>query len=255
MDLRPEGQPARRAVPAWIEEGWRGPRRHARRFQARRPSADQAQGDGSERRDFRVVRPRCGAVGELPRPRDHALLRSRLRWTQADGAGLFAPAHPQQLEADAGEHQGSLPRRPAAHLVRGVWSDPRRPEVPARDGCAWPPWRHGLDPRERRQGRCHQGATQLQGGHDAARRPDRRHQARALVERPDGGHADAVPKPDRPAAVEQHVHTADHAAWPGLFRFRLDPLRVRGGRPRYQVAPPAAGQHVRAGRLRVGRRR
>jgi salicylate 5-hydroxylase large subunit len=66
---------------------------------------------------------------------DHpGLLRPAVQRPKAQDPGLQPPAHPGQLEADAGEHQGPVPPGPAAHLVRHLRPLARRQQVAC---CAW----------------------------------------------------------------------------------------------------------------------
>ena len=187
----------------------------------------QAQGGGARRRRLRLVRPRRRAARGLPRPGGAALLRPPVRRPRAEDPRLQPAAHPGQLEADAGEHQGPVSPGPAAHLVRHLRPLARRQQVAAGDGRAPSPRRDDLDPRPDGQGRAGDGGVELQGRHEARGPALPRHRARALVGRADGGDDDGVPERHLPAAGELGVDPAHPARRPRRLRLRLDPLRLR----------------------------
>ena len=122
MDLRPRRQADRRAVPPRLSR----PGRHARRFPPR--GARAASGSRSPRATACVfasfAQPERDARG-LSRADDARLFRPRVRRPRAEGARLSAPAHAEQLEADVREHQGPLPRQPAARVPGHVRPVPR----------------------------------------------------------------------------------------------------------------------------------
>ena len=122
-----------------------------------------------------------------------------------------------QLEADAGEHQGSLSPRPAAHLVRHLRSVARRQPLGTEDGPAFSARRDDLHARPGRQGQRHQRRVELQGTDVAERRPLPGHRARALVERADRRADDAVPQRHHPAAGQflstRHIQPVGHDAF------------------------------------------
>ena len=118
MELHAVRRPAGRALPARRQAGRQGQRRHPGRLQDHRPRAHEAEGGRAWRRRVRVLRPRGRVAGRLSRPGDPGLLRPTVQRTSTEDPRLQPPAHPRQLEADAGEHQGSVPPRAAAHPVR-----------------------------------------------------------------------------------------------------------------------------------------
>ena len=77
------------------------------------------------------------------------LVRPPVRRPRAEDPRLQPAAHPGQLEADAGEHQGPVPPGPAAHLVRDLRPLARRQRVAPADGRSAPPRRDDLDARQR----------------------------------------------------------------------------------------------------------
>ena len=188
-------------------------------------------------------------------PDDPRLLRPPLQRPQAEDPRLQPPAHPGQLEADAGEHQGPVPPRAAAHLVRHLRALARRQQVAAADGRAPSPRGDGLHPRRGGQGRAGHAGVELQGEHAAQRPALPRHRARALVGRADRGDDDDLPERDPAAAGQQRLDAAHPARRPRRVRLRLDALRLRRRQRGDDPAPAAPGQPVRPGRLRLGRRR
>ncbi len=167
VELLAEGRPAGRAVQARRQAGRQGPGRHAGRLQAGGQRPHQAQGGDARRRRVRVVRRRGRAVRGLPRPGDPALVRPPVRRPHAEAPRLQPPAHPGQLEADAGKHQGPVPPGAAAHLVRHLRPLARRQQVRARDGRAPPPRGDDLDARQDRRRGAGDAGRELQGGHEA----------------------------------------------------------------------------------------
>ena len=129
--VRVRRPPARRAV----QEGRRWPRRHARRTSPTASTASRrcavAERHGVVFASFSDDVP---PLRGLPRGDEPRLVRPRLRRTAAARARLPAPGHPGQLEADVREHQGPLPRQPAARLPRDVRPVPGRQPVEDADG-------------------------------------------------------------------------------------------------------------------------
>ena len=160
-----QGVPFRRGV----KQDGKVQRRHAGRLQDRRPRPDEAEGGHARRRGLRVLRPRGRVARGLPGPDHPRLLRPPVQRPQAEDPGLQPPAHPGQLEADAGEHQGPVPPGPAAHLVRHLRALARRQQVAAAHGRPAPPRGDDLHARRGRQGRAGDAGVQLQGEHAAQR--------------------------------------------------------------------------------------
>ena len=152
VELHAQGRPAGRAVPARRQAGRPGPRRHAGRLQDHRPRPEQAEGGHARGRRVRVVRPGRRVPGGLPRPHHPRLLRPPVQRPHAEDPRLQPAAHPGQLEAHAGEHQGPVPPRPAAHLVRDLRALARRQQVPAAHGRQASPRRDDQHARHGRQG-------------------------------------------------------------------------------------------------------
>ena len=111
---------------------------------------DEAQGRAPRGRGVRELRPRRRTVRGLPGTGYPAVVRPRVPWPRTQAARLQPPAHPGELETDAGEHQGPVPPGPAAHLVRDFRPVARRPEEPDGHGPQAPPRRDDLAPQRRR---------------------------------------------------------------------------------------------------------
>ena len=255
VELFAQGRPAGRAVSPRRAPGRQDQRRHAGRLQARGERPQQAPGGDPRRRRLRLVRSGRRAARGLPRPGGAALLRPPVRRPRAEDPRLQPAAHPGQLEADAGEHQGPVSPGPLAHLVRDLRPLARRQQVAAGDGRAASPRRHDLDPRPDGQGRAGHRGVELQGRHEARGSALPRHRARALVGRADRGDDHGVPERHLPAAGELGVDPAHPARRPRRLRLHLDPLRLRRRQRGDGAAAAAPGQPVRPGRLRLGRRR
>ncbi len=71
---------------------------------------------------------------ELSRRQHARLFRPRLRRPRTRRARPSAPAHPKQLEADVREHQGPVPREPAARVPGDLRPLPPRSAIGDRDG-------------------------------------------------------------------------------------------------------------------------
>ena len=183
-------------------------------LQAGGPRPEPPAGGVPRRRGLRQLRSGRGAVRGFRRPRGPALLRPRLRPSAAEAARLQPPAHSGQLEADAGEHQGSLPSRAAAHLVRDLRPVARRPAQPDGDGPAPSPCGDGFATQRRRRRRRHQGRHQLSRSDEAQRRPPARRGAGGLVARSDGGHDHALSQRHHPAAGQLAQHPPPAAGRP-----------------------------------------
>ena len=155
MDLRSRRQPARRAVPPRLSR----PGRHAGRFPPEEHGLRRLAVTHRQRRGVRQLRRAERIVGDLSRRPHAGLFRPRVRWPRPGGARLHAPAHSQQLEADVREHQGPLPRQPAARVPGHLRSVPPRSAIGGRNGRDRPPRGAGQPSRRageptRRPRRC-----------------------------------------------------------------------------------------------------
>ena len=146
MDLRSRRQIARPAVPPRLQ----GAGRHAGRFRPGRARARKPRGRLPQRRRLRQLRPAERDARNLSRAKDARLFRPRLRRAAARSARLHAPAHPEQLEADDGEHQGPVPCEPVACVPDQLRAVPRRPGIVDGDGRDRPPRGAGQPPRRER---------------------------------------------------------------------------------------------------------
>ena len=177
----------------------------------------QAAGRAAQRRRLRVVRRGRAAVrASISAPTCWAISTAcsrRRSGARARRPRLFAAAHPRQLEADAGEHQGSVSPGAAARVLRHV-----RPVAADQQSQMI------TDPLH--SPRVHDLAAQPGGGSGEAtqgvstfrenlklqddRDPRRRH--RAVVGRPDRLHDDDLSEAHRPAAGELAVDAAHRSA-------------------------------------------
>ena len=169
-------------------------------------------------------------------------------------ARLPAPAVPGQLEADVREHQGPVPRQPAARVPGDVRAVPRRQPVEDADGPDRPALRARV--AAGRAARRSSAPTTSPGSSTTSRCATR---ACSIPVREFAGEATVVMQTMWPnlivqqqsntLAMRQLVHAVGTAV-----RAALDLLRLRRRRRGDAAAPPAPGEPDGPGRARVDRR-
>src|SRR5207237_815011 len=106
--------------------------------------AAQAQGCPPPRRDLRLFCVASGTARRVFRPFDAGAFRPRIRRPGASRARVLAPTDTRQLEVDVREHQGPLPREPAARVPGELRFVSGRSALESADGCNRPPRRADL---------------------------------------------------------------------------------------------------------------
>ena len=146
---------------------------------------------------------------------------------ELEGARLSAPAHAEQLEADVREHQGPVPRQPAArvpgHASACSGSTSNRRSRWTTTG------RHGVLVSRRGEQEANEATAQMRAfraGSQARRPAPASIRCASFPATPTVVMQTAVAEPDRAAAVERAGDAPDRAARRAEFRPRLDRFRL-----------------------------
>ena len=256
VELRAQGRPAGRAVPARRQAGRQGQRRHAGRLQAGRatasPSSRSRRAAAScSRRSIHDVEPLEDFLGPaILRYFDRLFDGRKLKILGYNRQRIPGNWKLMQENIKDPYHPGLLH---TWFVTFGLWRADNKSQLLMDERH-----RHAAMISTRGQtGKAEQvtRGVELQGRHEARGPALPRHRAGAVVGRPDRGDDDGLPERDPAAAGELRVDAPHPARRPRRVRFRLDPLRLRRRHARDDAAPAAPGQPVRPGRLRVGRRR
>ena len=256
VELRPRRQPAGRAVPPRRTARRQGRRRHAARLQARGAEPREAEGrDASTASSSPRSTTTCRRSPSTSGPRSCRGFGRVFNGRKLHVLGYYAPAHPGQLEADAGEHQG--PYHPGLlhtwFVVFGLWRADQKSQL-VMDAKS----RHAVMISRKNEG----GKGEVTQGVSSFKENMKLNDLRVLDVVPEhwwNGPTVTMLTLFPSVIVQQQVNSVStrHIVprGPGAFDFVLDALRLRGRHAGDDAAAPAAGEPVRARRLRLGRRR